>query len=750
MGIIKERSTNSWIFFVFLFLGLFTGVGLQAQCGDPSPTGDCDGDGIVNSIDQDDDNDGIPDTAEYLCPSGGSQLLWGDPIWTGDDPDDDFIPMTAITTIDGIEVIFDNALTDAGTNPGAYQDENKNFNGKHGLLLNARAEELLGTTIRYRIRFDRPVTGATFSVVDIDTNNGIFNGNPDIYVAQVSVTASRGGSPLALVPGNDYVVQDPNYVDDLGGGVFQGLQNVPQTPNIGNVDFNIGEPIDEILVEFTNVGPANSEGPTAILISDISWDCSYVDTDGDGIPDNLENDSDGDGCPDALEGDGGFTLLQIDTNGRLIGPVDNTTGIPTIAGTGQADVSGRDNSASSPQCLDSDGDSLSNSDEMTVYLTDPNNPDTDGDGINDGTEVTNSTDPLDTCDPQQMPGYTGYDPSNAIWAAGDCDGDGVDNGTEHTNGSDPYAPPIVNDTDGDGINDDVENGNGTDPYDPCDPQQMPGYIGYDPSNAIWAAADCDGDGVDNGTEHTNGTDPYAPPAVNDTDGDGINDDVETGNGTDPNDPCDPQQLPGYSGYNPNNTIWAAADCDGDGIVNGAEHDNGTDPYNDCGSMGGTPLSTSDCDDDGLTTAEEDNLGTDPNNPDTDGDGINDGQEISDKTDPLNGCDSIGGTPPTGSACDLTIGNTIVTADNDGINDYFNIINIDLFPENSVEIYNRWGVIVYQTNSYNNSTNVFKGISNGRATVNKNAQLPVGVYFFVIKYKDGNDINLKTGYLYINR
>ncbi len=35
--------------------------------------------------------------------------------------------------------------------------------------------------------------------------------------------------------------------------------------------------------------------------------------------------------------------------------------------------------------------------------TDPNNPDTDGDTINDGDEVMNNTDPLDACDPNLTP-----------------------------------------------------------------------------------------------------------------------------------------------------------------------------------------------------------------------------------------------------------------------------------------------------------------------------------------------------------
>ena len=45
----------------------------------------------------------------------------------------------------------------------------------------------------------------------------------------------------------------------------------------------------------------------------------------------------------------------------------------------------------------------------------------------------------------------------------------------------------------------------------------------------------------------------------------------------------------------------------------------------------------------------------------------------DETDPLNPCNSIGGTPPPGSGCFIEIQNELITPDGDGINDAF-IIN----------------------------------------------------------------------------
>ena len=48
---------------------------------------------------------------------------------------------------------------------------------------------------------------------------------------------------------------------------------------------------------------------------------------------------------------------------------------------------------------DTDGDGLSDADEIDIYGTEINNPDTDGDGLTDYEEITQGTNPQDPNDP---------------------------------------------------------------------------------------------------------------------------------------------------------------------------------------------------------------------------------------------------------------------------------------------------------------------------------------------------------------
>jgi gliding motility-associated-like protein len=409
--------------------------------------------------------------------------------------------------------------------------------------------------------------------------------------------------------------------------------------------------------------------------------------------------------------------------------------------------------------IDTDGDGLTDFVEVTDTGTDPNNPDTDGDGYGDGDEVNFGSDPLNPCDPN---------PSNVVC---DQDGDGLTNGEEATAGTNPTNP----DTDGDGVLDGEEiNGvddpsttyvaTGTsDPLDPCDPISTS------------ASCDTDGDGLNNGDEATNGTDPTNP----DTDGDGYNDGYEVTSGTDPLDPCDPS------------TTSPACDGDGDGLTNGEEATNGTNPNNpDTDGDGvldgeevhgvddpstpyvviGTsnpldpcdPLPTSvacDGDGDGVSDGDEATHGTNPNDPDTDGDGVLDGEEVygiddpsttyvaTGTSDPLNPCDPL----PNSTAC-TSGGNggaseVVVpegfSPNGDNSNETLIIPNLSGYPENSIKVFNRWGEEVYKASPYNNDWN---GTMQGKMALGKDV-LPEGTYFYILKL---NADKVIKGYIYITR
>ncbi|MCC9018419.1 HYR domain-containing protein [Flavobacterium lipolyticum] len=88
---------------------------------------------------------------------------------------------------------------------------------------------------------------------------------------------------------------------------------------------------------------------------------------------------------------------------------------------------------------------------------------------------------------------------------------------------------------------------------------------------------------------------------------------------------------------------------------------------------------------------------------------------------------------------------------DDKNSRFYIQGLECYPSNTVEIYNRWGVLVFEKDNYNNEDRVFKGFSEGRTTIKQSEGLPVGTYFYILKYKDNeSNSHEQSGYLYINK
>ena len=88
-------------------------------------------------------------------------------------------------------------------------------------------------------------------------------------------------------------------------------------------------------------------------------------------------------------------------------------------------------------------------------------------------------------------------------------------------------------------------------------------------------------------------------------------------------------------------------------------------------------------------------------------------------------------------------NYYMTPNGDGINDFLEIEGIEGSPNNVLQIYNRYGWLVFSKNNYSDE---FTGISNVNGVITKNIGLPSGIYFYIVTF---NDLNYKhQGYLYL--
>ena len=98
---------------------------------------------------------------------------------------------------------------------------------------------------------------------------------------------------------------------------------------------------------------------------------------------------------------------------------------------------------------------------------------------------------------------------------------------------------------------------------------------------------------------------------------------------------------------------------------------------------------------------------------------------------------------------------------DGINDTWRIARLQIYPNNIVKVFNRWGEKVYEKKGYYNEwdgTNMFNSFSSNNipflSTLDaspKNTvgnKLPEGTYYYIIDLGDGSDII--KGYVYIKR
>lgn len=87
----------------------------------------------------------------------------------------------------------------------------------------------------------------------------------------------------------------------------------------------------------------------------------------------------------------------------------------------------------------------------------------------------------------------------------------------------------------------------------------------------------------------------------------------------------------------------------------------------------------------------------------------------------------------GRRCDGLTFYDVFSPNGDGLNDFWAIDGIDLFPSNRLFVYDRWGLLVYSSQGYANTWD-------GRH--NDGVPLPFGAYFYILHLGDPADTLLK--------
>ena len=80
---------------------------------------------------------------------------------------------------------------------------------------------------------------------------------------------------------------------------------------------------------------------------------------------------------------------------------------------------------------------------------------------------------------------------------------------------------------------------------------------------------------------------------------------------------------------------------------------------------------------------------------------------------------------------------------DGVNDVYEISNIQFYPNNKFQVFNRWGDLVYEANPYVNEWD-------GRSSkgFNTDQGLPEGTYYYILDLGDGSEV--LNGFIYLRR
>lgn len=665
---------------------------------------DTDGDGLYDSEEQslgtnpnliDSDDDGLSDFSEVR---GTAVTLWiGDSTWgygmshtyttnpNNPDTDGDLLP-------DGWE-IFNGTVPDNAAD-GLSDGDND------GLSL---GREL--TT-----HFTDPTKRDTDEDGESDGYEVAQGTNPLVQSSRTSVDTD--GDVMSDQWETQYGLDPTSATDASGDGDDDGLINLREY--------------------FLGTSPANPDSDGDGYKDGFEWDRGFnplnsgdasQDSDGDYMPDLWEffygldpgsstdrySDSDGDWVQAEFEFYGGLSPNNADTDGDGISDYDEYYGIIQPP-------------------LDSDGDQINDSDEIAVYETDPYDSDSDDDGISDYGEIFGSviqvsfngqnmgvgfvTNPnLRDTDEDGMDDLYEilhfFDPTDLADGSQDEDGDTIFNGVET---SVYLTDPFKSDTDADGESDSLELAQGTDPLNPHsnlldsdgdlmrDSWELANQL--NPSDPSDATGNPDDDGLVNVEEFQNNTNPHA----RDSDGDGYEDRFELIHGFSPSDASDatndsdeddmPDLWELSHQLNPSDPGDADDDFDNDMLWNVDEFLHGTRPDRLDSDLDGlddfvevhTPRLAS--------PGEAPSFSyTDPLDPDSDGDLLSDGFEVSENLEPLLPLDGAADRDGDGlsNGAEVSIHQTdwkLRDTDSDGEWDGFEIENetnpLDILSRTSVD------------------------------------------------------------------
>lgn len=344
-------------------------------------------------------------------------------------------------------------------------------------------------SFEYRLSFDSPAGLPACTVAVDDSGTSPMNCGAEVDGARLQLNYGKDDLALGSALTSFLVVASGEFVNPGVGGAITMSDRMPDS-GMSSFEYTVGERAPE-----------------------------GVDTDGDGVDDRdevadgtdpMNPDSDGDGLTDGEEATAGTNPLSVDSDGddlldgeslALDSTDPNVTALRGLGivelpddGSGRVTFAGESSFGSDPALEDTDGDGLTDKDEVTgaqntKYAqdsfnehfsgsTDPAQADTDDDGLDDLAEIRGDT----VIDSTPVT----FSPSNPNDA--DTDGDSLLDGEEVrgqriTSGglelSWSPTDPTAKDTDGDGFGDDFEIQQRTNPADPNDKPSSQEGIGTD-------------------------------------------------------------------------------------------------------------------------------------------------------------------------------------------------------------------------------------------------------------------------------